>query len=86
MADGLNLGCLANRFVGLELALRVEKVGRKDGVDEGRLAEAGLALLEEAVAARPGRRVHEHVLVSATRSFHIPPAPRALLLTARRPP
>jgi len=40
--NGLNLGCLPDGLDGVEAALGVDKVRRKDGVDEGRLSEPGL--------------------------------------------
>lgn len=43
VGNGLNLGGGADGLVGLEAALGVDEVGSEDGVDEGRLAETGLA-------------------------------------------
>jgi len=45
VADSLDLCRLTHGLVRFELALGVEEVGCKDGVDEGGLAEASLALL-----------------------------------------
>ena len=43
MRDGVDLRRLSDRLVRLQAALRVNQVGREDGVDEGRLSEARLA-------------------------------------------
>lgn len=43
MRNSLNLGSLPDWLVGLQTTLRVDKVRRENGVDERRLAQAGLA-------------------------------------------
>lgn len=43
VGNGLDLGGGSDRLVGLQTTLGVDEVGSEDGVDEGRLAEAGLA-------------------------------------------
>jgi len=50
--DRLDIGGLADRLVGGEAALRVDEMGRKDGVDQGRLAEAGLSYEPKSIAVR----------------------------------
>lgn len=41
--NGLDLGGLADDFVGVKSTLGLDKVGGKDGVDQGRLSETSLA-------------------------------------------
>jgi hypothetical protein len=43
VGDALDLGGRADGLIGLEATLGVDEVRRKDGVDEGRLAESRLA-------------------------------------------
>lgn len=43
VGDGVDLGGLADGLVGSQTTLAVDEVGGEDGVDEGRLAQAGLS-------------------------------------------
>lgn len=43
VGDALDLGGGADGLIGLQATLGVDEVGREDGVDQGRLAESGLA-------------------------------------------
>lgn len=53
VGDGVNLGGLAAVFVWGEAAFGVDEVGSEDGVDEGRLAETGLACRRGKVLVQP---------------------------------
>lgn len=46
LGEGVDLDSLAAGLVGLGATLGVNQMRRKDGVDEGRLAETGLAYLK----------------------------------------
>lgn len=52
VGNGLDLGSRSDGLVGLEATLGVDEVGGEDGVDEGRLAEAGLAWMYVLVGQR----------------------------------
>jgi hypothetical protein len=66
--NGLDLGGLADRLVGLEATLRVDQVRSEDGVDERRLAHTRLAYnAQDELAHRRDRRHrqpdHHHTTV-----------------------
>ncbi len=58
---GVDLGSRANDLLGLQPAFGLDEVGRKDGVDQGRLAQTGLACLVPQHVSYPyGRTSREH--------------------------
>jgi hypothetical protein len=51
VGDGVDFGGLADGLVGCEAAFAIDEVGGEDCVDEGALAESGLACIIIALSA-----------------------------------